>query len=216
MIGVSPTRRVGQSERVHTRARLLTISIYILSCLPAHTLQPFLQMLARQLQSSITSNAVRRAVQSNVRAPLINTNLTRGYARSRYSERNPGVGRSRDRPERLLNNRPIRDDPPLQEQYTYGSAFKSEQQPSAEESPLWEASQRPPASNPEEGLRKILLENDVLVVTRCVQLPASVTLIDLDNLRCRQIEMLNIFVGFEQANRYVICEYTASVCPNTC
>ncbi|KAI0818518.1 Scramblase-domain-containing protein [Irpex lacteus] len=142
-------------------------------------------MLARQLQSGIASNAVRRVVLSNVRAPLLNTNLTRGYARSRYSEKNPGVGRSRDRPERLSNSRPIRDDIPPQEQYTYGSAFKSEQQPSAEESPLWETSQRPPASNPEEGLRKILLENDVLVVTR-------------------QIEMLNIFVGFEQANRYVI------------
>ncbi|KAI0302063.1 Scramblase-domain-containing protein, partial [Russula brevipes] len=51
-------------------------------------------------------------------------------------------------------------------------------------SPLWEESQRAPASDPEYGLKR-LLQNDALVVTR-------------------QIEMLNIFIGFEQTNKYVI------------
>ncbi|EIN07750.1 Scramblase-domain-containing protein [Punctularia strigosozonata HHB-11173 SS5] len=60
-----------------------------------------------------------------------------------------------------------------------------EEKPSIEQSDLWEQSLRRPSINPEEGLRKLLLYNDVLVVTR-------------------QIEMLNIFVGFEQANRYLI------------
>ncbi|KAH9079439.1 Scramblase-domain-containing protein, partial [Lactarius deliciosus] len=49
-------------------------------------------------------------------------------------------------------------------------------------SPLWEESQRPPASNPEHGLTR-LLQNDSLVVTR-------------------SLEMLNIFIGFEQTNKY--------------
>ncbi|KNZ74783.1 Phospholipid scramblase family protein [Termitomyces sp. J132] len=44
---------------------------------------------------------------------------------------------------------------------------------------------RPPTSYPEDGLRYLLLENHTLVVER-------------------QIEMLNIFVGFEQSNRYTI------------
>ncbi|KAL7283519.1 hypothetical protein ACG7TL_002952 [Trametes sanguinea] len=44
---------------------------------------------------------------------------------------------------------------------------------------------RTPSSNPEEGLTTLLMSNSKLVVTR-------------------QIEMLNIFMGFEQANRYVI------------
>ncbi|KAI9065122.1 Scramblase [Trametes sanguinea] len=44
---------------------------------------------------------------------------------------------------------------------------------------------RTPSSNPEEGLNTLLMSNSKLVVTR-------------------QIEMLNIFMGFEQANRYVI------------
>jgi len=56
---------------------------------------------------------------------------------------------------------------------------------SSEQSPLWEASQRPPVSNPEDGLKRLLLGHDQLVITR-------------------QIEMLNLFVGFEQSNRYVI------------
>lgn len=39
-------------------------------------------------------------------------------------------------------------------------------QPEQEESPLWQASQRPPASDPEEGLHRLLMDNDLLVVTR--------------------------------------------------
>ncbi|KAG9226004.1 hypothetical protein CCMSSC00406_0009101 [Pleurotus cornucopiae] len=54
-----------------------------------------------------------------------------------------------------------------------------------DDSQLWHTSQRPPASNPEEGLRRLLAENETLVIER-------------------QIEMLNVFVGFEQSNKYSI------------
>ncbi|VDC06023.1 unnamed protein product [Peniophora sp. CBMAI 1063] len=51
---------------------------------------------------------------------------------------------------------------------------------------LWaEASQRAPKGNVNEALRRLVMDHDTLVVTR-------------------QIEMLNVFVGFEQANRYAI------------
>ncbi len=45
--------------------------------------------------------------------------------------------------------------------------FTYEERPSAEESPLWEQSARPPASNPEDGLKRLLMQNDNLIVTRC-------------------------------------------------
>lgn len=60
----------------------------------------------------------------------------------------------------------------------------TEQVPSEETSQLWNSSKRPPASNVTEGLRR-LFEHDTLIVER-------------------QIEMLNIFIGFEQSNRYSI------------
>ncbi|KAJ3564277.1 hypothetical protein NP233_g8401 [Leucocoprinus birnbaumii] len=60
-----------------------------------------------------------------------------------------------------------------------------EETASAEESRMWHTSQRPPTSNAGEGLKRLLMENDTLIVER-------------------QIEMLNIFVGFEQCNKYAI------------
>ncbi|KAI0093558.1 Scramblase-domain-containing protein [Irpex rosettiformis] len=140
-------------------------------------------MLARRLQTSLNTTVLRKPVLANSCATTLG--LTRSYARSRYTERNPGVGRSRDRPERLFNTHKPQDSSQNQDQRDFWSDLKQEPKSSVEESPLWEASQRSPSSNPEEGLQKLLLENDVLVVTR-------------------QIEMLNIFVGFEQTNRYVI------------
>ncbi|EIW85426.1 Scramblase-domain-containing protein [Coniophora puteana RWD-64-598 SS2] len=63
--------------------------------------------------------------------------------------------------------------------------LNNEEKPSMDESPMWETNQRTPSSNPEEGLTRLLMANNTLVVTR-------------------QLEMLNIFAGFEQANKYVI------------
>ncbi|KAG1902307.1 Scramblase-domain-containing protein [Suillus fuscotomentosus] len=56
---------------------------------------------------------------------------------------------------------------------------------SADDSQLWDASQRTPSSNPEEGLEHLLLTNNTLVITR-------------------KLEMLSIFMGFEQSNRHTI------------
>ncbi|GLB35083.1 putative phospholipid scramblase family protein [Lyophyllum shimeji] len=95
----------------------------------------------------------------------------RGYALSRFPERPAGAFRRRNPP-------PPPPRPPPE-------AIPREESPSEEQSQLWHTSQRPPSSNPEDGLRRLLLENDTLVVER-------------------QIEMLNIFVGFEQSNRYSI------------
>ncbi|KAJ3923304.1 Scramblase-domain-containing protein [Lentinula edodes] len=56
--------------------------------------------------------------------------------------------------------------------------------PSVRDSPLWEAGESLDASGSAEGLER-LLANDSLIVER-------------------QIEMLNVFIGFEQTNKYTI------------
>ena len=87
--------------------------------------------------------------------PLLASRRT--YALSRFPERNTGSSRqrpritARERPE----IRPFKDEDP-----TY------EERPSSEASPLWDESQRGPFSDPEEGLKRLLLYNDELVVTR--------------------------------------------------
>ncbi|KAI0256731.1 Scramblase-domain-containing protein [Lactifluus subvellereus] len=109
------------------------------------------------------------------------TPFLRHFALSRFPERSaPSGGRTRPRtPTPRTRPSPKEHDPdsrlpPAQDE---GSI-------DANHSPLWEESQRVPASNPEDGL-KTLLQNNTLVVTR-------------------QLEMLNIFIGFEQTNKYVI------------
>ncbi|KAF5387121.1 hypothetical protein D9615_001633 [Tricholomella constricta] len=92
----------------------------------------------------------------------------RTYALSRFPTRQTGASRARKRP------------------LSSPQGFvPHEQLPSGDESQLWHTSQRPPSSNPSEGLRELFLGNNTLVVER-------------------QIEMLNIFVGFEQSNKYSI------------
>ncbi|KIK63604.1 hypothetical protein GYMLUDRAFT_40653 [Collybiopsis luxurians FD-317 M1] len=68
-------------------------------------------------------------------------------------------------------------------------ASNDEQEPqldsSVNESPLWNAAESLDATGSEAGLGRLLLANDTLVVER-------------------QIEMMNIFIGFEQTNKYSI------------
>ncbi|KAH0830454.1 Scramblase-domain-containing protein [Lanmaoa asiatica] len=59
-----------------------------------------------------------------------------------------------------------------------------EEKPSVDHSQLWRQSIRSTA-DPEAGLKRLLVNNHELVVTR-------------------RLEMLNVFMGFEQSNRYVI------------
>lgn len=80
----------------------------------------------------------------------------RAYALSRFPERRPGVGRNRW-PTQNGTDRKQADE---------RHEFEAEPEPSAEESPLWAASQRPPSDDPEEGIRRLLLSNETLVVTR--------------------------------------------------
>jgi len=127
-------------------------------------------MTALARSTRLLSNLPR--TQSVLR-PLV---PSRAYALSRFPER--GTGASRQRPRVTLRAELSRgpqgfDSPP------------QEDRPSTEESPLWDESQRGPFSDPENGLKRLLLGHDELVITR-------------------QIEMLNIFVGFEQTNKYVI------------
>ncbi|TFY59469.1 hypothetical protein EVJ58_g5764 [Rhodofomes roseus] len=110
----------------------------------------------------------------SVLRPLVSS---RAYALSRFPER--GTGASRQRP-RVT---PLRASSSRDPNEFNGSSY--EDRPSSEESPLWDESQRGPFSDPEDGLKRLLLGHEELVVTR-------------------QIEMLNIFMGCEQTNRYVI------------
>ncbi|KAH9951950.1 Scramblase-domain-containing protein [Amylocystis lapponica] len=100
----------------------------------------------------------------------------RTYALSRFPERGPGGSRARPKPTTGDKQ------PPSSENSGSHSRFE---EPNTNDSPLWEASQRVPASDPGLGLRRLLMENEQLVITR-------------------QLEMLSIFVGFEQSNKYAI------------
>ncbi|KIP08158.1 hypothetical protein PHLGIDRAFT_104733 [Phlebiopsis gigantea 11061_1 CR5-6] len=123
--------------------------------------------------------AARTCVQHNFKRASAAALLPsfRTYAHSRFTEKAPGSSRIRDRPQRIPIDKAPKSDPV--------NDVKHEESPSADESDLWQASMRAPASDPEEGLTRLLMDNDELIVTR-------------------QIEMMNIFVGFEQSNRYVI------------
>ena len=61
------------------------------------------------------------------------------------------------------------DKPVFEQKYTQEdtrSETPRSSRPEQEESPLWEASRRPPSSDPEEGLKRLLMDNDLLIVTR--------------------------------------------------
>jgi hypothetical protein len=88
--------------------------------------------------------------------PPVITTRHRNYALSRFPDRNPGVGRKRQTPD-------YRQHPPAR-----ARDVPHEERPSAEGSPLWQESFRPPAGNPEHGLNKLLMSYDSLVVTRSV------------------------------------------------
>ena len=123
----------------------------------------------------------------------------RTYALSRFPKRTAGVGRRRQHVEKdssLKNpsrSRPVREDVP------------HEDRPSSETSPLWQESARPINGDPAEGLRHLLMSHESLIVTRsafCASRTAGKR--DLTSIAHSQIEMLNIFIGFEQANKYTI------------
>ncbi|KAG2020442.1 hypothetical protein CC2G_005783 [Coprinopsis cinerea AmutBmut pab1-1] len=114
------------------------------------------------------------------RSPYLNCRtLTRSYAFSRFPQRPTGSGRQRAQ-------RPLGRKSP--EPGPAESTFESTE--SLNESELWRAAQRPPSSDPQESLLTLLNpRNETLIVER-------------------QLEMLNIFIGFEQTNKYSISDET--------
>lgn len=91
------------------------------------------------------------------------------------------VSRFPERIGRLPGRRAI----PRRLQEESGKSHPLEDHPTIEGSPLWASSSSVEIrADPTEGLKR-LLSHDVLVITR-------------------QIEMMNLFIGFEQANRYAI------------
>lgn len=115
---------------------------------------------------------------------------TRQYAVSRFPTKRAGTGRVRDRPIK-----------PTTESHQPRSSGWTEAERSLDDSRIWQAAQRPPASDPEQGLIHLLAHNDVLVIER---FGIHKTLPSLLLSIIRQLEMLNIFIGFEQANKYAI------------
>ncbi|KAG1885436.1 hypothetical protein F4604DRAFT_1726129 [Suillus subluteus] len=104
----------------------------------------------------------------------------RGYALSRFPDRRTGFGRTPS-----SGHKPTQGTVSSESARDEISRFTYEEQSSAHDSQLWDTSQRMPSSNPEEGLKHLLLNNNTLVITR-------------------KLEMLSIFMGFEQSNRYTI------------
>jgi hypothetical protein len=98
------------------------------------------------------------------------TTFQRSFALSRFPDRGaPSGGRTRPRSPapriRLAQaGRPDTSGRPTltQDETTFDTSNSS----------LWEESQRPPSSDPEDGLKR-LLQNETLVVTRSVTYPAS-------------------------------------------
>ncbi|KAL4065461.1 Scramblase-domain-containing protein [Scleroderma citrinum] len=99
----------------------------------------------------------------------------RRYAHSRFPDKRTGFGRV------SAASRRFQKEPGSSK---YNDSFKGPTSANSESEP-WSSVIPPQSSDDPEVALTQLLANDVLVVTR-------------------QLEMLNIFVGFEQSNRYVI------------
>lgn len=84
----------------------------------------------------------------------------RTYALSRFPQRTPGVGRRRQHVENDNSRRDTSGPRPTRREVPH------EDQSSSETSPLWQESARSTNSNPAEGLRRLLMTRESLVVTR--------------------------------------------------
>ncbi|PFH50084.1 hypothetical protein AMATHDRAFT_4329 [Amanita thiersii Skay4041] len=104
-------------------------------------------------------------------------NQYRTYALSRFPNRPTGSARQRQ-------VSPKKVDPFAHSSSNYRQTLR-EEVPSGDDSKLWHTSQRLPTSDPEQGVYELLMGHKALIIER-------------------QIEMLNIFVGFEQCNKYSI------------
>lgn len=144
------------------------------------------------------TTTVFRCSQQNLRlfAPAFYT-TRRTYALSRFPQRSPGVGRRRQHVERDNPQKGTPRPGATREEVPH------EDQPSSEASSLWQESARSINSDPAEGLKRLLMTNETLVFTRSA-LFVLLGILPLTSTGNSQIEMLNIFVGFEQTNKYAI------------
>lgn len=119
----------------------------------------------------------RTALKTKTQTPR----FLRNYALSRFPDRPVGVTRTRQTLPKRANT-------------------SHEKESSDDASKVWHTSERLPASDPEEGMHALLMGHKALIVERCV-----VMVFHFKANNCfRQIEMLNIFIGFEQCNKYTI------------
>ncbi|KAG8990212.1 hypothetical protein FRB90_001851 [Tulasnella sp. 427] len=128
--------------------------------------------------------------------PPITNLINRSYALSRYPERGSGSRLHRPKPTSTIS-RPKSPPEPIY--------------PASEQT--IEQNELLMGQNPDSGGLEKLLANDMLVVTRFVQPGYAVVARTLTvyHKPCRQIEMLNIFMGFEVANRYAINDVHGNV-----
>jgi hypothetical protein len=108
----------------------------------------------------LTTTALRCS-QQNLRlfTPVFHA-TRRSYALSRFPQRRPGVGRRRQHVENDNNRSSTSSFRPAHEE------LPQEDKPSSETSPLWQESARSINSDPAEGLRRLLMTHESLVVTR--------------------------------------------------
>lgn len=89
----------------------------------------------------------------------------RSYALSRFpTKRATGAGRSRETPSfgnPSVSQRPV-------------NGLPLEDVPSDEDSRMWHVSRRPPASNVGEGLERLLMQNETLIIERYTNSPSCI------------------------------------------
>jgi hypothetical protein len=121
------------------------------------------------LELTLHAEISMSALAQGIKLASRNTGITKGhylrrcYASSRFPDRGPGGYRRRQ----AVSPRRDSDRSPAEE-------LPVEDKPTIEQSDIWEQSLRRPSRNPEEGLRSLLLPNDLLVVTRSVAHAAHV------------------------------------------
>jgi hypothetical protein len=124
-------------------------------------------MLPRLVNGRLSQHAHKILLVSRpqiARLPLPSNTFSltqRTYALSRFPQRTTGTGRRRDAPLR----KPSR---PTIEETLYGTdGMKHEEKPSIDDWPTWQESVHRISRDPDDGLRR-LLSHDTLVVTRSV------------------------------------------------
>lgn len=127
----------------------------------------------------VKMNTIGRLVQRAQFRPLFPPRIARGYALSRFPKNPLGTARARDRPQPVKRNIDESNAPPTPQDTWIES-------PSQGGSTIWQASQRPPTSNPRQGLEHLLMDSDSLIIERSVAwaVHRSASEVNPGRLRC--------------------------------